>query len=90
MSSVDIMGQKTAAYRFSCKSSYRFYLRMFFDLINVSHVDSHIVYMEVGDIISLLNFKIVVAKALIGKYSDCKRLVCQTNKNLMNHLSPEK
>ena len=48
---------------------------MFFDLMYVTHVNSHIVYMKLGDDISLLNFKIVVAKTLIGKYSNWSPLL---------------
>ena len=44
---------------------------MFFDLMDVIYANSHIVYMKLGDNISLL--KIVVAKALIGRYSDRNR-----------------
>ena len=62
---VDILDQKTATYRFDCKSKYRFYLRMFSDLIDVALVNSHIVYTKLGNEISLLYFKIAVAKALI-------------------------
>ena len=46
---------------------------MVFDLMDVTHVNDHIIYMKLGDEISLPNFKIVVAKALIGKYSNCNR-----------------
>ena len=67
MYGVDIMDKKTAAYRLDRKSKYRFYLSTFFDLMDVKHVNSHIVYMKLGDDILLLNFKIVVAKALIGR-----------------------
>ena len=67
MGGVDVMSQKAAAYRIYGKSKDQFYLRMFFDLIDVSLVKSHIVYTELGNDISLLNFKIVVTKALIGE-----------------------
>ena len=74
MGGVDIMDQKPAASRLCHKSRYRFYLRKFFDLIDVSrHVDSHVVCMKLGDDISLLNFKIVVANILIGRYMTRKR-----------------
>ena len=73
MSDVDIMDQKTAAYRLDRKSKYRFYMRMVFDPIDVTHVNSQIVYIKLDDDISLLNFKIAVAKALIGRYSNRKR-----------------
>ena len=41
--------------------------------MDVTHVNSHIVYMKLGDDISLLNFKIIVAKVLIGRYSNHNR-----------------
>ena len=66
MDGVDIMDQKTPAYRLKRKSKYRFSLRMFLDLTDVTHANSHIAQMKLGDNISLLNFKIVVAKALIS------------------------
>ena len=71
--SVDIMDQTAAVYRLDCKSKYCFYLRMFFDLIDVAIVNIHILYSKLGNDISLLNLKIVVAKALIGRYSNRKR-----------------
>ena len=47
---------------------------MFFHPIDVALVNSHTVYMKQDNDISLLNFKIIVAKALIGRYSNHKRL----------------
>ena len=75
---VDIMDQKAAAYRLDSKFKYHFYFSMFFDLMDVSYVNSYIVYMKLGDDISLLNFKIVVAQALIGRYSNRNRLFSTT------------
>ena len=66
--------KKTAAYRLDRKSKCRFYLRMFFDLLDVALVISHIVYTKFGNGISLLNFKVAVAKTLIGRYSNRNRL----------------
>ena len=43
------MDQKTAAYRLDHKRKYRFYLRMCFNLIDVTHVNSYIVYTKLGD-----------------------------------------
>ena len=67
---VDIMDQKAAAYRLDSKFKYHFYFSMFFDLMDVSYVNSYIVYMKLGDDISLLNFKIVVAQPLVSRYSN--------------------
>ena len=44
MGDVDDIDQKAAAYRLDCKNKLIFYLRMFFDLIDIAIVNSHIVY----------------------------------------------
>ena len=92
MGAVDIANQKTAAYRLNHKKKYRFYLEMFFVIIDVAIVNSHIGHTVLGNEISLLNFKIIVAKALIGRYSNCKRSfpISAQSKNLMNHPFPKK
>ena len=87
MSVADIMNQKTAAYRLTCKSKYCFYLRMFSDLIDVSHVNSHIVDMKVGGCHIITVFQNCCGNFI---YSNCKISVGQADENLMNHLSPEK
>ena len=68
MGGVGVIDQKTAAYHLDCKSKFRFYLRMFFDLTDIAIVNSHIMYAKLGNSISLLDFKVVVAKSLIGRY----------------------
>ena len=67
------MDQRTASYKIDRKSKYQFYLRIFFDLTDVVLVNSHIVYMKLCNKISLLSFKVVVAKYFIGRYSSRKR-----------------
>ena len=64
MGGVDIMDQKTAAYRLGHKIKHHFHLRIFFDIIDVTYVNSHIDYIKFGKDISLLNFKKVVANTL--------------------------
>ena len=55
------------------KSKYHFYVSFFFfDLIDIALVNSHIVYTKLGNDISLLNFKIGVAKPFIERYRNCK------------------
>ena len=70
MGGVGIIYQKTAAYPLDRKSKSRFYLRMLFNLIDIAIVNSHIVYTKLGNSISLLDFRIIVAKSLIGRYSN--------------------
>ena len=73
MEGVDLIDQKTAAYRLDRKSKFRFYLRLFFDLMDVALVNSHIVYSKLWNDICLLDFKIVIATSLIGRYSNRQR-----------------
>ena len=63
---VDFMDQHTAAYRLDGKSSVRFYLRIFFDLMDIACVNSYLIYnMKPPNKFFLLEYKIVVAKNLI-------------------------
>ena len=48
--------KKKVAYQLNHKSKFRFYLRMFFNLIDIAIVNSRIVYMKLGNSISLLDF----------------------------------
>ena len=73
MGGVDVIDQKTAACRLSRKSKIRFYWRIFFDLIDIAIVNSYIVYAKLGNSISLLDFKIIVSKSLIERYSNRQR-----------------
>ena len=67
MGGVDLLDQKTAC----CKSSGGcYYLRLFYDLMDISVVNPHAVYKVLYPKgIELLDFKIVLAKSLIGMYN---------------------
>ena len=71
MGVVDIMDQSTAAYRLDRKSKYRFYLSMFLHLSKYRTCKQS--YCLDDNDISLTNFKTVLAKSLIGRYSNRKR-----------------
>ena len=76
MGGVDLMDQRTAAYRLDRKSSARFYLRIFFNLMNIACVNSCLIYnMEHPNILSLLDYKIVVPKTSIQYHQGRKRAV---------------
>ena len=93
MDGVDIMDQKTPAYRLDLKSKYHFYLSMFFDLMDVTHVNSHSVYMKLGDYISLLNIKLLQQKLWLVDIViviDRSPLLDWASESLMNHPWPEK
>ena len=61
---------------------------MLFDLIDVTLINSHILYMKLGNNISLLNFKTVVEKALIGRYSKRKRFFLTSRSSKQKYHEP--
>ena len=65
MGGVDIVDQKTTSFRLDRKSKYHFYVRVFFDLVEVALVNIHKVYTN--NHIPLLNFKAIVTKGLIDR-----------------------
>ena len=75
MGGVDLLDQKTAAYKLDSKPSGGcYYLRLFFDLMDISVVNSHIIYKELNPKgMELLDFKIVLAKSLVGTYNSRSR-----------------
>ena len=70
---VDLLDQKAAAYKLDRKSSGgRYYLRLFFDLMDMSVVNSHAIYKVLYPL-ELLDFNIILAKSLIGTYNSRSR-----------------
>ena len=69
MGAVDFLGQKTAACKLDSKSSSgRYYLRLFFDLMNILVVNSHIIYKKLNPK-GMELLKIVLVKLLVGTYN---------------------
>ena len=76
MGGVDLLDQRMVAYKLDRKSSSgHYYLRLFFDLMDIAVINSHVVYKALYPKgMELLDFKIVIAKYLIGAYnSQCHR-----------------
>ena len=77
------MEQRTAAYCLDRKSSVRFNLRIFFDLMDIACANSYLIYnMKHLNKLFLLLYKIVVAKNLIQ--------YCQGRKKTVPMLRPSK
>ena len=72
MGGVDLLDQRTAAYKLDRKSSSgRYYLRLFFDLMDIAAVNSHVVYkalypngIELLDFNNITNFCLEEKKLL--------------------------
>ena len=71
---VDLIDQRTAAYHLDRKSRVRFYLRIFFDLMDIAYANSFVVYnMLYPNDLTLLDFKTIIATYLIGRYTSRSR-----------------
>ena len=76
MGTVDLMDQRTATHCLDRKSSVRFYLHIFFDLMDIACVNSYLIYnMKHPNKLSLLDYKIIVAKNLIQYHQGRKKAV---------------
>ena len=76
VSGVNIMDQGTATYHLDRKSSVRFYLRIFFDLMDIACVNSYLIQnMKHPNKLPLLDYKIFAAKNLIQYCQGRKRTV---------------
>ena len=74
MGGVDLIDQRTAAYHLGRKSRVRFYLRIFFDLMDIACANSFVVYnMLHPNDLTLLDFKTIIATYLIGSYTSRSR-----------------
>ena len=70
------MDQRAAAYRQDQKSSVRFYLRIFFDLMDITCVNSYFIYnMKHPNKMSLPDYKTIITKNLIQYHQGRKRAV---------------
>ena len=83
LGSADLLDQKAAAYKLKGKSSgEHYYLRLFFDLMGVSVVNSHAIYKVLQPKgMELQDFKIVLDKLLITAYNSGSR------NTLVSHVS---
>ena len=86
MGGVDLMDQHTTEYRLDRISSVRFYLHIFFDLMNIACANSYLIYnMKHPRKLSLLNYKIVIAKNLIQYHLGRKRPVPMSRPSKRNN-----
>ena len=76
MGGVDLRDQRIAAYRLYRRSFVRFYLHIFFDWMDITCVNSYLIYnMKHPNKLSLVDYKIVVTNNLIQYHQGWKRAV---------------
>ena len=72
-----VYDQTKVTYEVDRRNKFRFYLRVFFDFVDISVLNSNTLYdkMESAEPISSLNFRFSLARSMIGKVSNRKRAV---------------
>ena len=77
MGGVDLCDQMKVSYQVDRRSKFRFYLRIFFDFLDIGVVNSKIIYDKMDSTIgmSAMDFCFSLARSLIGKFSNRKRTV---------------
>ena len=77
MGEVDLNDQMKVTYEFDRRSKFCFYLRVFFDFLDIAVVNSNIVYNKIASTPSmiLLDFRYSIAQNMIWKFSGRKRAV---------------
>jgi hypothetical protein len=77
MGGVDLADQRKERYEIDHRSKYRFYLRIFFDLLDISITNSYIIYCKTmvhnERPLTSLAFRQLVATKLIGKFTNRAR-----------------
>jgi hypothetical protein len=80
MGGVDLMDQKKVSYETDRKSKIKYYLRIFFDLLDIAVNNSHCVYVQVNEernsenkSTTPLQYRQMIARGLIGRYSNRQR-----------------
>lgn len=85
MGGVDLMDQKKVYYEVDRKSKIKYYLRLFFDILDIALNNSYVVYTKLheegrveGPALSTLEFRQLIARSLIGGFSSRKRSLKDT------------
>ena len=75
MEVVDFSDQKAVSYQVDRRSKLCFYLRIAFDFLNISVVNSKIIYDKMDSTvgISAMDFRFIPAHSMIGKFSNRER-----------------
>jgi hypothetical protein len=80
MGGVDLMDQLKGTYGYDRKSPTKFYLRVFFDVLDISLNNAYCIYKELLEKnepatkpMTRLDYRRVIARTLIGKYSNRER-----------------
>ena len=84
MGGVDLVDQRTSYYQLDRKARFRFYLRVFFDMMDISVVNAFIIYNQrFPRQLTLLQFKEAISDGLTRNFSSRKRNFPQIRSNIL-------
>jgi hypothetical protein len=100
MGGVDLMDQKKITYEINRKTKIKYYLRIFFDLIDIAVNNAYCIFTQLNQnvnpeykAISPLQYRQLIARFLIGNYTKRKRSLpagpLRSNKNAIPAPQPE-
>ncbi|XP_055923064.1 piggyBac transposable element-derived protein 4-like [Eupeodes corollae] len=94
MGGVDLMDQRKVCYEVDRKAKIKYYLRLFFDLLDIAMNNAYIIYSKLhddklveGTLLSCLEFRQVISRSLIADFSSRQRTLpstVMTNKRIGN------
>lgn len=80
MGGVDLMDQKKVSYETDRKSKIKYYLRIFFDLLDIAVNNSHCIFVQMNEerhpnykAVTPLEYRQMIARSLIGRYTNRQR-----------------
>ncbi|CAH2108202.1 unnamed protein product [Euphydryas editha] len=86
MGGVDLMDQKKVTYEVDRKSKIKYYLRLFFDILDIAMNNAYIIYTKLyeeqkveGSLLSSLEYRQIIARAMIGGFSARKNALPSTS-----------
>ena len=77
MGGVDLCDEMNVSYEVDQRSKVRFYLRVFFHFLDISVVNSKIVYDKIQSTVTMssMDFQFSLAHSMIGTFSNRKRAI---------------
>lgn len=93
MGGVDLMDQKKVTYEVDRRSKIKYYLRLFFDLLDISVNNACIVYNQLlknenTKPATSLEYRQMIARGLIGNYTNRMRSLCNTPLSRKSNIRP--
>jgi Transposase IS4 len=92
---VDLMDQKKVSYEIDRKAKVKYYLRIFFDLLDIAVNNGHVICVQLNQeaensykTLTTLEYRQIIARSLIGNYTSRKREAPAAPVRSLKHAPP--